>query len=80
VRDHRSSRVHGRRGHRSTFAGLRLAAFARSQPFAHYVACLPSRAEEPAIHVFQRFVLREAPSREAARIEIARDGLNPHSC
>jgi LysR family glycine cleavage system transcriptional activator len=43
-------------------AGRLVQPFARSQPtpFATYVVCLPSRAEEPAIRAFRHFVLRQA--------------------
>jgi LysR family glycine cleavage system transcriptional activator len=60
-------------GHGVALARLRLAeadlragrlvqpfAAAQPAPFAYYVACLPARAEEPAIRAFRRFLQRAA--------------------
>lgn len=43
-------------------AGRLVQLFARTQPapFAYYVVCLPSRAEEPAIRAFRRWLAGEA--------------------
>jgi LysR family glycine cleavage system transcriptional activator len=46
-------------------AGRLVQPFARTQPapFAYFLVCLPSRANEPAIRAFRSFAKREARSR-----------------
>jgi LysR family glycine cleavage system transcriptional activator len=46
-------------------AGRLVQPFARTEPapFAYYVVCLPSRAEEPAIRAFRRWLRAQAGGR-----------------